>query len=91
MFVGIAPEPAQSVLNHTRVAVLAYRRRQHEIDAFVWPVDTGTSGVSGSTRTSRGYNVARWSEGGMNFCAVSDVEAGDLQHLMALIRTASTG
>jgi len=35
--------------------------------------------------------VARWSEGGMNFCAVSDVEAGDLQHLMALIRTASTG
>jgi anti-sigma factor RsiW len=79
------------VLNHTRVAVLAYRRRQHEIDVFVWPVDTGTSGVSGSTRTSRGYNVARWSEGGMNFCAVSDVEAGDLQHVMALIRTASTG
>jgi anti-sigma factor (TIGR02949 family) len=78
------------VLNHTRVAVLAYRRRQHEIDVFVWPVEAGASGLSGSTRTSRGYNVVRWNEGGMNFCAVSDVSMDDLQHLMALIRTTST-
>jgi anti-sigma factor RsiW len=79
------------VLNHTRVAVLAYRKRQHEIDVFVWPVDAGASGMSASTWTSRGYNVVRWSEGGMNFCAVSDVDRGELQHLMALIRSASAG
>jgi anti-sigma factor RsiW len=76
------------VLNHNRVAVLAYRRHQHEIDVFVWPVEAGASGLSGSKRTSRGYNVVRWNEGGVNFCAVSDVSMDDLQHLMALIRTA---
>ena len=73
-------------LDHTRVAVLAYRRRQHEIDVFVWPVASGTSGVSGLSRTSRGYGVVRWSDGGMNFCAVSDVEPAELQHLVALMR-----
>jgi anti-sigma factor RsiW len=78
-------------LDHTRVAVLAYRKRQHEIDVFVWPVASGASGVSGLSRTSRGYNMVRWSQGGMNFCAVSDVEPDDLQHLVALIRTGSTG
>ncbi len=73
-------------LDQTRVAVLAYRRRQHEVDVFVWPV-SGASAVSGSTRSRRGYNVVRWSQGGMNFCAVSDVEPDDLQQLMALMRT----
>jgi anti-sigma factor RsiW len=76
-------------LDHTRVAVLAYRKRQHEIDVFVWPVARGVSGVSSLTRASRGYNVVRWSAGGMNFCAVSDVEPDELKHLMALIRSAS--
>jgi anti-sigma factor RsiW len=78
-------------LDHTRVAVLAYRKRQHEIDVFVWPVGSGVSAVSALTRSRRGYNVVRWSDGGMNFCAVSDVERDDLQHLRDLIRTASTG
>jgi anti-sigma factor RsiW len=78
-------------MDHSRVAVLAYRKQQHEIDVFVWPVASGVSGVSNLSRSSRGYNVVRWSAGGMNFCAVSDAEAGDLQHLMASLRAASTG
>jgi anti-sigma factor RsiW len=78
-------------LNHARVAVLAYQRRQHEVDVFVWPVASGTSGLSGLTRTSRGYSLVRWSQDGMNFCAVSDVEPSDLQHLVALLRSTSTG
>jgi anti-sigma factor RsiW len=79
------------VLDHTRVAVLVYRRRRHEIDVFVWPVGGDVSAVSSLTRARRGYNVVRWSEGGMNFCAVSDVEADDLQHLRDLIRTSPIG
>jgi anti-sigma factor RsiW len=78
-------------LDHTRVAVLVYRRRRHEIDVFVWPVGGDVSAVSSLTRARRGYNVVRWSEGGMNFCAVSDVEADDLQHLRDLIRTSPIG
>jgi anti-sigma factor RsiW len=78
-------------LDHTRVAVLAYRKRQHEIDVFVWPAEGGVPAASALTRSSRGYNVVRWSAGGMNFYAVSDVDPADLQHLTALIRTASTG
>jgi anti-sigma factor RsiW len=78
------------VLNHTRVAVLAYRRRQHEIDVFIWPVEPGASGLSASTRASRGINAVRWSDGGMNFYAVSDVSTDELQHLVALMRAASS-
>jgi anti-sigma factor RsiW len=74
-------------LDRTRVAVLAYRGRQHEIDVFVWPVASGSSGVSDLSRISRGYGVVRWSDRGMNFCAVSDVEPAELQRLVALVRT----
>jgi anti-sigma factor RsiW len=77
-------------LDHRRVAVLAYRKGQHEIDVFVWPGDRGDSAVSSPVRTSRGYNVVRWSENGMNFFAVSDVATQDLQQLMALMRAPST-
>jgi anti-sigma factor RsiW len=64
--------------------------REPAHDVFVWPVEAGAPGLTDSKRASRGYTVVRWNEGGMSFCAVSDVSMDDLQHLMTLIRTAST-
>lgn len=64
------------------VAALVYRRRLHDINLFVWP-DPGGSGADQPERAPeavqrRGYNVLRWTRGGMVFWAVSDLDAREL-------------
>jgi anti-sigma factor RsiW len=63
------------------VAAVVYRRRQHIINVFVWPAGTREA-VPASWRHD-GYNVAGWSQRGLEFWAVSDVDPGDLQQLRA--------
>jgi anti-sigma factor RsiW len=60
------------------VAALVYQRDKHIIDLFVWP--TGEAGASApATAEQHGYNVVHWTQNGMNFWAVSDVEASQLR------------
>jgi anti-sigma factor RsiW len=63
-------------LGGREVAALVYGHDKHIIDLFVWPERDGLA-PSGSARN--GYNVVHWSAGGMNFWAVSDLEAGELR------------
>ena len=71
-------------LDGRSVAALVYRRRLHTINLFVWPCDdTTTSGVKQLTR--RGYNIVNWCDGGMQFWAVSDLNAGELQTFTQLL------
>jgi anti-sigma factor RsiW len=63
------------------VAAVVYRRRQHIINVFVWP--TGSRAVLPAASRHDGYNVAGWSQGGLEFSAVSDVDPADLQQLRA--------
>jgi anti-sigma factor RsiW len=68
-----------------QVAALVYQRRKHFINVFVWP---GTAG-SISTQTlqqQQGYNMTRWSRGGFQFWAVSDVNAQDLSDFVRLLQ-----
>ena len=65
------------------VAVLVYRRDKHQIDLYVWP---GTAAATPASETRNGYNIVRWSQGGMQFCAVSDLEAGELTAFAGLWR-----
>jgi anti-sigma factor RsiW len=59
------------------VAALVYRRNKHLINLFVWPSRPGPSRPP--VRDSRqGYAVEHWRSGGLEFWAVSDVEARDL-------------
>ena len=58
------------------VAVLVYRRDKHLIDLYVWPDGGAPSGPASEARN--GYNVVRWTRGGMTFRAVSDLEAKEL-------------
>jgi anti-sigma factor RsiW len=62
------------------VAALVYKRRQHVINVFLWPVADGTGG-SGPVQmpTGDGYNVLHWVGGGMTFWAVSDLNLTELQ------------
>jgi anti-sigma factor RsiW len=58
------------------VAALVYKRRQHTINLFIWPSAEADS--SRRTITKRGYNVAHWTHGHMNYWAVSDLNAAEL-------------
>jgi len=72
-------------LNDRPVAALVYQRRKHFINLFIWPASEG--GESGErTATRQGYNVLHWRKGGMNFWAVSDVSAADLEQFARLAR-----
>ena len=58
------------------VAALVYQRDKHIIDLFVWP---GAGDEAPQTAERQGYNIVHWSQGGMNFWAVSDVEMAQLK------------
>jgi anti-sigma factor RsiW len=66
------------------VAALVYQRRQHSINLFVWPSGEGATGQKASVH--QGYNLIRWSNGGMNFWAVSDLNLAELQQFVQLLQ-----
>lgn len=65
-------------LDNRAVAALVYRSRQHVIDLFVWPQEK-PGDVAPHALSKHGYNVLSWTSGGMNFWAISDVNAADLK------------
>jgi anti-sigma factor RsiW len=71
------------LMNRT-VAALVYRRRQHVINLFTWP--SGSSAVEESPFSRNGYNVVHWTQGGMNFWAVSDLARNELEQFRDLYR-----
>jgi anti-sigma factor RsiW len=68
------------------VAALIYQRRKHFINVFVWPGSTGFSSKQ-TIKSWQGYNVMRWSRGGFQFWAVSDVSPSDLANFVQLLKT----
>jgi anti-sigma factor RsiW len=66
---------------HDRVvAAIVYKRRQHIINVFVWPAGGRAADVPAPARHD-GYNLLGWSQRGLEFWAVSDVDPADLQQL----------
>lgn len=65
------------------VAALAYRRGNHLIDLFIWP-----GGQPASHQTVQGYNMIAWSQDGMNFRAVSDLNTVELSDFVRLLTRA---
>jgi anti-sigma factor RsiW len=57
------------------VAAVVYRRRQHVINVFAWP----SAGVMAPATThDDGYTLMRWTQSGLQFWAISDVDATEL-------------
>jgi anti-sigma factor RsiW len=73
-------------LEGREVAALIYQRRKHFINVFVWPNPTGSSSTQ-ALESRQGYNILRWSRGGFEFWAVSDVAAPDLAQFVQLLDT----
>jgi len=65
-------------LDGRRVAALVYRRNKHIINLFIWPQETGLRlpALGGS---HDGYAIVHWTDGGLQFWAVSDVDRRDLE------------
>jgi anti-sigma factor RsiW len=67
------------------VAALIYQRRQHSINLFVWP-STGAGDVNEKVSVRQGYNLIRWTNGGMNYWVVSDLNLAELQQFVQLLK-----
>jgi anti-sigma factor RsiW len=66
-------------------AALVYQRNKHFINVFIWPEAAGAA-PSGDSLTRRGYNIVSWEQGQLRFCAVSDLNTGELQAFAARFR-----
>ncbi|RQQ10820.1 anti-sigma factor family protein [Burkholderia stagnalis] len=69
------------------VAVLVYRYKRHPIDVYVWPGDS--AGATPRIDEQHGYHVARWSAGHMNYWAITDAGARELDGLVERMRAGS--
>jgi anti-sigma factor RsiW len=66
------------------VASVVYQRRQHYINLFLWPLESGSDGEKQFTR--QGYNVIHWDYEGMDCWAVSDLNPAELRQFVALLK-----
>jgi anti-sigma factor RsiW len=73
-------------LEGREVAAIVYQRRKHFINVFLWPATAGSNNLQ-TLEPRQGYNMMRWSHGGFQFWAVSDVSAQDLADFVRLLET----
>jgi len=71
-------------LNERPVAAIVYRRRLHHINLYVWPSSSGPSAPVATTRHN--YHLIHWTEGGVTFWAISDLNENELQDFVRLIQ-----
>jgi len=60
------------------VATLVYRQREHVIDLFVWP-DRARRSLPMRSSSKQGYNVLHWTDAGMAFWAISDLNPAEMK------------
>ena len=66
-------------------AALVFHRRLHSINVFVWPMANGQ--VPTISSGENGYNARSWSQGGLNFLAVSEISTAELEQFVGEYRT----
>jgi len=66
-----------------RTAVVVYRHGAHIINVFAWP---RSGGAQPKSVTRNGYHVQCWTNGDLDFCAVSDTAEEELSALVRLLR-----
>ena len=71
------------------VAVLAYGRRQHVINVFLWPAARGTSGAP-KTSDRQGYHLLHWTTPDYTYWVASDLGLGELNDFARLLQQADS-
>ena len=64
------------------VAAIVYRRRTHVINLFIAPA-AASEGGGAKIEKVQGFNIRRWNADGLEFWAVSDIDAEELQEFGA--------
>ena len=67
------------------VAAIVYQRRQHLINVFVWPANSNSKSTAQAS-VRQGYNLIRWTNSGMEWWAISDMNLAELQELVQLLQ-----
>lgn len=72
-------------LDNRPVAALVYQSGAHLINLFTWP-STSTSEERVTTMTLQGYHLLTWTQAGMVYWAISDLEESKLQAFAQLLQ-----
>jgi len=70
-------------LGNRPVAALVYQRRKHFINLFIWPSEVD---ARQKTLTRQGYNLFHWTQSGMSYWAVSDLNWTELKEFVRLVQ-----
>ncbi|MFN7943869.1 MAG: anti-sigma factor [Blastocatellia bacterium] len=73
-------------LNNRPVAALVYQRRKHYINLFIWPSAQDAAKAKPEQVSRQGWHLMRWTSAGMTYWAVSDLNEGELQEFVQLLR-----
>jgi anti-sigma factor RsiW len=64
-------------------AALVYERRKHFINLFIWPAPKSSEQ---EMVMRQGYNLLHWTQSGMTYWAVSDLNSSELQEFVRLVQ-----
>jgi anti-sigma factor RsiW len=72
-------------LHDKPVAALVYQRRQHIINLYSWPA-APPSGAGEITVARQGYQLIHWSNGGMTYWVISNLNLRELQEFVRVVQ-----
>ena len=68
------------------VPVVVYGRRQHMINVYAWPSSSAAETSTPNEASRQGYHFVRWTSGGLDYSAISDLNAAELRTFVASFR-----
>lgn len=72
-------------LDQRPVAALVYAHQKHLVNVYVWPMHKPQT-LAVKTLTLQGYHLAYWSQDGMEYWAISDMNSKILMGLVVLLQ-----
>jgi len=74
-------------LNNRAVAALIYQRQKHFINLYIWPAEKSSTTSEVATKR-QGYNLLHWTNSGMTYWAISDLNGLELHEFARLAQEA---